>query len=57
MKKITLQFSSIDDLWAFVLASKLEFIEINIRKKILICQCSEADVALALRQYNAMKIA
>ena len=48
MKKITLQFTSLDDLWDFVLDSKLEFIEINIRKKLLVCQCSEKDVELAL---------
>ena len=56
MKKITLQFSSLDDLWDFVLDSKLEFIEINIRKKLLVCQCSEKDVELAINRFNATRL-
>jgi hypothetical protein len=53
MKKITLIFPSIEKLWDFVLQSKLSFVEINLPKLILICSCSETDIANAIQNFNA----
>jgi hypothetical protein len=44
---------SLENLWSFVNATELSFIEIHIQRAILSCTCSEIDVELAIGKFNA----
>ena len=56
MKKITLVFPDIKKLWDFVTQSSLSFVEINLPKLTLSCSCTEADIDLAIRKFNAIQL-
>ena len=53
MQKVTLQFKSAAQLWAFKQTIKAHSVEVNLTRCTLICDCSEMEVALATEKYNA----
>lgn len=57
MKKITLLFLSTQELLLFKETTHANNIEINEVEKILICECSQTDVRLAIKKYHAKVIA
>ena len=56
MSKVTLSFPSIHLLWAFVQVANLSFVEINLPRIQLTCQCNEKDVSIAITQFEAIVI-
>ena len=56
MNKVTLSFPSIHHLWAFVQVANLSFVEINLPRIQLTCQCNEKDVSIAITQFEAIVI-
>jgi len=54
MEEITLQFRSLDDLWAFRIDALISFIGMNADKLLLTCRCSKASMQLALSKYKAI---
>lgn len=57
MKKITLLFPSTQELLLFKETTHANYIDINEEEKILVCECSQTDVRLAIKKYNAKVIA
>ena len=53
LEKITLNFPSLNLLWAFVRDAKINYIEVNTGKISLDCNCNPADVQLAKEKYSA----
>lgn len=53
MQKVTLQFKSATQLWAFKQTIKAHNVEVNLKHCTLACDCSEMEVALAIENYNA----
>ena len=53
MKKITLVFPSVQDLWEFKSTVQARFVEINIKALTIICECMDVDVELATSRFNA----
>ena len=56
VSKVTLSFPSIHLLWAFVQVANLSFVEINLPKMQLTCQCNEKDVSMAITQFEAIVV-
>ena len=56
MDKVTLVFPSVQAMWQFKLITKANYIEINIPALSLTCSCSEAEIDLATKKYNARVI-
>jgi hypothetical protein len=54
--EITLQFRSLDDLWAFRIAALISYIEMDKENCILICKCSHEYLQLAVKKYGASVI-
>jgi hypothetical protein len=54
-EKITIQFSSLHQLWQFAQKIKANNIEIKTKDCLLICDCSEEDLQL-LEIYNGRRI-
>lgn len=54
-EKITIQFSSLHQLWQFAQKIKANNIEIKTKDCLLICDCSEEDFQL-LEVYNGRRI-
>ena len=53
MKTVTLVFPAIKLLWSFIDQIDVKYTEVNIRTISLICDCSEADLVLAIRDFKA----
>jgi hypothetical protein len=52
--KVTLQFKNSKDLWEFKTTTGANCVQINTAECTLICDCSEADIELAIKEYNAV---
>ena len=50
---VTLQFQSLDDLWAFRIDALIYFIEMNQAQITLTCKCSQQHLQLAVSKYKA----
>jgi hypothetical protein len=55
-RPITLQFRSLDDLWAFRIAALITVVEMDQVHITLTCTCSKAAMDLAVSQYKASVI-
>ena len=55
MKKVILKFKTPHDLWEFKTIAKPVFVQIHINDCTLICECTEADIKLALEKFTAQK--
>jgi len=53
MKKTTLVFLSLKDLWAFRQEIQANHIEINTKSKSITCDCTKEHINLAVNKYNA----
>lgn len=51
--QITLQFKSLDDLWAFRIGELIHFIEMDHNECILTCRCSVQQIEMAVKKYKA----
>jgi hypothetical protein len=51
--KVTLVFTTSKQLWAFKVATHADCVQVNTELLTLICDCSETDIALAVREYEA----
>lgn len=56
MQKMTLKFRSVGQLWEFKQTIKAHEVEVNLHKCTLRCNCSEAEVALAVEKFGAVLI-
>ena len=52
MKTVTLVFPTIKALWSFIDLIDVRYTEVNVRTVTLICDCSEADLVLAVRDFG-----
>lgn len=52
MKKTTIIFLSLKDLWDFRQAIQANHIEINTKNKSITCDCSEEHIKLAINKFN-----
>lgn len=50
---VVLQFHDMHMLWQFAQVLSCKNLEINTQDKILTCNCSEAEIALATSRYSA----
>jgi hypothetical protein len=53
MKKVTLHFKSIQQLWQFKQAINTQEVEVNFDQCTLTCHCDEKEVQLAIDRFNA----
>jgi len=53
MITVTLCFPTIKALWSFIDLIDVKYTEVNIRTISLICDCSEADLLMAVRDFGA----
>jgi hypothetical protein len=53
MKKTTLIFLSLNDLWDFRQAIQANYIEINTKNKSITCDCSKEHIDLAINKFHA----
>jgi len=53
VKKVILKFKTVKELWEFKMLAKAPDVEINLKRCTIICNCSEADILLAIDHYNA----
>lgn len=53
-KKVILQFRDLNSLWQFARRIQANELEINTDNKSLCCNCSEADLSLAIEFYHAV---
>lgn len=53
-QKVSLVFSSLQQLWAYAQQINAHSIEIITQTKTLICECNDTDIALAREKYNAI---
>ena len=51
--EITLQFKSLNDLWAFRIEALIDFIEMDNENYTLTCRCPQADIELAVKKFKA----
>lgn len=52
-EKITLVFTSLNQLWNFVREAKINYSEFSAADCTLVCNCSKSDVELAKEKYGA----
>ena len=52
-KTTTLLFQTDQDLRRFYQTMKANYVEMNIRTRILVCDCNEKEIEIAVRQFNA----
>ena len=52
-KTTTLLFQTDQDLRRFYQTMKANYVEMNIRTRILVCDCNENEIEMAVRQFNA----
>lgn len=57
MRTVTLCFPTIKSLWSFIDLIDVKYTEVNLRTISLICDCSEADLLLAVRDFGATVVA
>ena len=53
MRTVTLVFPTIKALWSFIDLIDVKYTEVNIRTISLVCDCSDADLELAKRDFGA----
>jgi len=53
MKKVTLLFPSKNALLLFQKSTHANYIAVDEEKNTLICECSQTDIRLAVKDYNA----
>ena len=53
MKRVTLIFNSIESLRKFEKIIKAGFLVINLKRKTIICECTEAEIDLAVKDLEA----
>lgn len=53
MKLVFFQFPTIRDLWKFRVEVNALMFEINFLRLTLICECTDADLDLAVKKYKA----
>ena len=56
MVTVTLCFPTIKSLWSFIDLIDIKYQEVNLRTISLRCDCSEADLLLAVRDFGATVI-
>lgn len=54
--EITLQFKTMDDLWAFRIEALINFTGMNKEKCLLGCKCSAQNMQLAIEKYKAIVV-
>jgi hypothetical protein len=54
--KVILQFKTHKELWDYKVLNNSDCVQINTRELILHCHGSDAAIALAIKQYNAVAI-
>jgi hypothetical protein len=54
MKKtrVSIQFTSLGNLWAFRMAIEANVFEMNMSKIMITCECSKEQIALAISEYK-----
>lgn len=50
---VTLQFTSMDDLWAFRIEALIGYVNMDKDRNILTCRCTAQHVQLAISKYKA----
>jgi hypothetical protein len=55
-REVTLQFPTFEALWAFNVTIHSPFFELNPRKKMLFCECTDEQLNLALTRYHATRV-
>ena len=53
MKRVTLRFPTLFLLWSFAQTLRSHSIEINTHERILICDCTEENIAEAISNFTA----
>lgn len=53
MNKASLSFPTLQQLWGYMQAINAHFVHINMAKRIMRCDCSEAELQLAVSDYGA----
>ena len=51
-RKVSIQFTSLGNLWNFRLAIQANIFEMNLAKLTITCDCAEEHIALAMKQYK-----
>ena len=54
MKKVTLKFPSLPSIWDFMQTINANFVHVNAAKRTLTCDCCEADIELAVKNFDAV---
>jgi len=54
LQKVTLIFTSLNQLWGFIREAKINYTELIERDFTLICDCTSSDIELAKQKYGAI---
>jgi hypothetical protein len=54
--RVTIQFTSLTNLWAFRMAINVNIFEMNMSELTITCKCSEEHIRLALDEYKGRLI-
>jgi hypothetical protein len=54
MKQVILIFANVEDIWDFVQEVKPCFLQVRIIDRMVICNCSDEGVQIAVNKYNAV---